>query len=110
MNVSMKSLSYGIACQTAAFWGGDVSDRMKTVLIACEASVVGGALLVLPTALIDLAFGTDLLGLLAQALLVAVTLVAIFSSVAIHQGWFGDYYSENRTSTPLEPERQDPTS
>jgi hypothetical protein len=110
MNVSMKSLSYGIACQTAAFWGGDVSDRMKTVLIACEASVVGGALLVLPTALIDLAFDTDLLGLLAQALLVAVTLVAIFSSVAIHQGWFGDYYSENRTSTPLEPERQDPTS
>jgi hypothetical protein len=83
---------------------------MKTVLIACEASVVGGALLVLPTALIDLAFDTDLLGLLAQALLVAVTLVAIFSSVAIHQGWFGDYYSENRTSTPLEPERQDPTS
>ena len=90
--------------------GGDVSDRMKTVLIACEASVVGGALLVLPTALIDLAFGTDLLGLLAQALLVAVTLVAIFASVAIHQGWFGDYYSGNRTSTPLEPERQDPTS
>lgn len=80
------------------------------MLIACEASVVGGALLVLPTALIDLAFGTDLLGLLAQALLVAVTLVAIFSSVAIHQGWFGDYYSENRTSSPLEPERQDPTS
>lgn len=83
---------------------------MKTVMIACEASVVGGALLVLPTALLDLAFGTDLLGILAPALLVAVTLIATFASVAIHQGWFGDYYSGNRTSTPAEPERQDPTS
>ena len=83
---------------------------MKTALIASEASVVGGALLVLPTALIDLAFGTELLGLLAQALMVAVTLIAIFASVAIHQGWFGDHYSGNRTSTPPEPEGKDPPS
>jgi hypothetical protein len=83
---------------------------MKTLLIACEASVVGGALLVLPSALIDLAFGTDFLGLLAQALVGVVILIAILVSAAIHQGWFGDYFAGNRTSTPPESERQDPPS
>jgi hypothetical protein len=81
---------------------------MKTLLIACEASVVCGALLVLPSALIDLAFGTLFLGLLAQALLVVIVLVGVLVSVAIYQGWFGDYVPGNRTSTPPESARQDP--
>ncbi|HET7714849.1 MAG TPA: hypothetical protein VFK86_04415 [Bauldia sp.] len=83
---------------------------MKTLLIACEAAVVGGALLVLPSALIDLALGTVFLGLLAQALLVAVVLIGILAFVAIYQGWFGDYFAGNRTSTPPKSERQDPPS
>ncbi len=83
---------------------------MKTVLIASEASLVAAALLVLPAALIDLAFGTSFLGLLAQALLVAVTLITIFGYVAIHQGWFDDRFPGNRASHPPERERQDPPS
>jgi hypothetical protein len=43
----------------------------------CEAAAIGAAVLLLPAALIDLVFGTDLLGLLAQVALVSGAIAAI---------------------------------
>ena len=43
----------------------------------CEAAAIGAAILLLPAALIDLVFGTDLLGLLAQVALATVAVAAI---------------------------------
>lgn len=43
----------------------------------CQFAGIGAAALILPCSLIDLKFGTDLLGLLMQAMLVAVALALI---------------------------------
>lgn len=43
----------------------------------CEAAAIGAAVFLLPAALIDLVFGTDLLGLLAQVALVSGAIAAI---------------------------------
>ena len=51
-----------------------VSRRYAQIL---EAAAIGAAMLLLPAALIDLAFGTDLLGLLAQVALVMAAIAAI---------------------------------
>ena len=53
---------------------GVVSQRYAQIL---EAAAIGAAVLLLPAALIDLVFGTDLLGLLAQVALVIAAIAAI---------------------------------
>ena len=53
---------------------GVVSRRYAQIL---EAAAIGAAVLLLPAALIDLVFGTDLLGLLAQVALVIAAIATI---------------------------------
>jgi hypothetical protein len=48
-----------------------VQDRRKTLVAACQVAGIGAAGLLLPCSLIDLAFDTDLLSIVAQAMLAA---------------------------------------
>jgi hypothetical protein len=50
---------------------GAVQDRRKTLVAACQVAGIGAAGLLLPCSLIDLAFDTDLLSIVAQAMLAA---------------------------------------
>jgi hypothetical protein len=52
--------------------GGDVQDKHGTLLAACQVAGISLGGLLLPGALIDLAFGTDLVSVLAQAMLAAL--------------------------------------
>ena len=80
------------------------------MLVACEALAVSAGLLLLPSGLIDVAFGTNLFIILAQAMFIAVILTAILTCMAIQQGWFADYLFRNRIATSLEAaERREPT-
>ena len=79
------------------------------MLVACEALAVGAGLLLLPAALFDLAFGTDLFSILAQTMCIAVVFTAILTCMAITQGWFADYLSRNRLAVSFEKERREPT-
>ena len=54
-----------------------LSAAIRSYAQICEAAAIGAAVLLLPAALFDLVFGTDLLGLLAQVTLVTVALAAI---------------------------------
>ena len=47
-------------------------DENDTLLAACQVAGIGLGVLLLPGALIDLAFGTDLVGILAQAMACAL--------------------------------------
>lgn len=48
-----------------------MQDKQHTLMAACQVAGIGLAGLILPSALIDLAFDTDFLGILAQATLTA---------------------------------------
>ena len=48
-----------------------MQDRRETLTAACEVAGIGAAGLLVPSYLIDLAFDTDLLPILAQAMLAA---------------------------------------
>jgi len=50
---------------------GDVQDRQDTLIAACQVAGLSAAGLILPCYLIDLAFDTDFLGILTQAMLAA---------------------------------------
>ena len=50
---------------------------MRNYAQICEAAAIGAAVLLLPAALIDLVFITDLLGLLAQVALVSGAIATI---------------------------------
>jgi hypothetical protein len=63
-----------------------VETALGAVLVAC----LSLAALLLPCALIDVAAGTNLLGPVAVALLLAVAAGAILGAVAIHQGRYSD--------------------
>ena len=52
------------------------------MLVACEALAVSAGLLLLPSGLIDVAFGTNLFIILAQAMFIAVILTAILTCMA----------------------------
>lgn len=49
-----------------------MQDRQDTLIAACQVAGISAAGLILPCYLIDLAFDTDLLSILAQAMLVAL--------------------------------------
>ena len=49
-----------------------MQDEHGTLRAACQVAGIGLGGLLLPGALIDLAFGTDLVGILAQAMLAAL--------------------------------------
>lgn len=55
------------------------------LLAACEALCVGGALLLLPCAVIDAVFDADLVPLLAQGMLLA--LAALLAGFVIKRIW-----------------------
>lgn len=48
-----------------------MQDRRETLTAACQVAGIGAAGLLLPCYLIDMAFGTDLLTIAAQAMLAA---------------------------------------
>lgn len=84
--------------------------QKDTALLIAEGSGVGAALLVLPCTLADLAFGTDLLGGLTEAMLVGVASAAFLTVLAVREGWFDDYLSrsDNPTNGPPKSGRQEP--
>lgn len=77
-----------------AGWGcvasGCMRDLVETALGAVLVAGLGLAALILPCALIDMAVGTNLLGPVAVALLLALAAGAILGAVAIHQRRYSD--------------------
>ena len=54
-----------------------MQDKRETLVAACQVVGIAGAALILPCYLADLAFDTDLLSILAQAMLAAFAFAAI---------------------------------
>ena len=57
----------------------------RRLLTVCEALGVGAALLVLPCALVDRLFGTDLIGVLSGGILVVLACAAILSVASLRE-------------------------
>jgi hypothetical protein len=72
-----------------------VRDLVETALGAVLVACLGLAALILPRALIDMAAGTNLLGPVAAALLLAFSAVAILSVVAMLQKRHCDDHSRH---------------
>ena len=70
-------------------------DLVETALGAVLVTSLGLAALILPCALIDMAAGTNLLGPVAVALLLALAAGAILGAVAIHQRRYSDNKQSN---------------
>ena len=75
---------------------GCVRDLVETALGAALVACFGLAALILPCALIDMAADTNLLGLVAPALLLAFSAAAILGVVAALQRRYSDDKSGNR--------------
>lgn len=77
-----------------AGWGcvasGCMRDLVEAALGAVLVTGLGLAVLILPCALIDMAAGTNLLGPVAVALLLALAAGAMLGAVAIHQRRYSD--------------------
>jgi hypothetical protein len=84
----------------------------EALLTLFEAVAVGGALLVLPSVLVDLAFGWALTEPLTQLLLFGAASTAILTVIAIYEGWYGDHLARlagaepSRLEVTLEPDRR----
>jgi hypothetical protein len=84
----------------------------EALLTLFEAVAVGGALLVLPSVLVDLAFGWALTEPLTQLLLFGTASTAILTVIAIYEGWYGDHLARlagaepSRAEVPLEQDRR----
>ena len=93
--------------------GSRVMRKTKEALLTLfEAVAVVGALLVLPSVLVDLAFGWSLTEPLTQVLLFGTASTAILTVIAIYEGWYGDHLARlagaepSRLEVPLEPDRR----
>jgi hypothetical protein len=84
----------------------------EALLTLFEAVAVGGALLVLPSVLVDLAFGWALTEPLTQLLLFGTASTAILTVIAVYEGWYGDHLARlagaepSRLEVTLEPDRR----
>jgi hypothetical protein len=84
----------------------------EALLTLFEAVAVGGALLVLPSVLVDLAFGWALTEPLTQLLLFGAASTATLTVIAIYEGWYGDHLARlagaqpSRLEGTLEPDRR----
>lgn len=85
--------------------------QKDAALLVCEVLGVGAGLLVLPCAIADLAFGSDLLGGLIEAMLIGVACAAILAVLGVREGWFDAYLSrsDDRTAGPSTSRKQDPS-
>jgi hypothetical protein len=61
-----------------------VPDRRETMMTVCQVAGISAAALILPCSLIDLAFDTDFLSMLMQAMLAAFALALM---VAVWTGY-----------------------
>ena len=93
--------------------GSRVMRKTKEALLTLfEAVAVVGALLVLPSVLVDLAFGWGLTEPLTQVLLFGTASTAILTVIAIYEGWYGDHLARlagaepSRLEVTLEPDRR----
>jgi hypothetical protein len=93
--------------------GSRVMLKAKEALLTLfEAVAVAGALLVLPSVLVDLAFGWALTEPLTQVLLFGTASTAILTVIAIYEGWYGDHLARlagaepSRLEVTLEPDRR----
>jgi hypothetical protein len=93
--------------------GCRVMRKIKEALLTLfEAVAVGGALLVLPSVLVDLAFGWALTEPLTQVLLFGTATTAILTVIAVYEGWYGDHLARlagaepSRLAVTLEPDRR----
>jgi len=93
--------------------GSRVMRKTKEALLTLfEAVAVVGALLVLPSVLVDLAFGWALTEPLTQVLLFGTASTAILTVIAIYEGWYGDHLARlagaepSRLEVTLEPNRR----
>ena len=58
-------------------WGVSVEMKRETLIAICQVAGISAAALILPCSLIDLAFDTDFLNMLMQAMLAGVALALI---------------------------------
>ena len=88
----------------------------EALLTLFEAVAVGGALLVLPSVLLDLAFSWALTEPLTQVLLFGTASTAILTAIAVYEGWYGDHLARLAGAEPsllevtLEPDRRSSAS
>jgi hypothetical protein len=67
---------------------GAMQDRRETLVAACQFVGISAAGLGLPCYLIDLAFDTEFLSILAQAMLAAFACALIFAVWAHQEEWW----------------------
>jgi hypothetical protein len=65
-------VSAGFFCKR--HWGVSVPDKRETLMTVCQLAGISAAGLILPCSLIDLAFNTNFLSMLMQAMLVGFAL------------------------------------
>jgi hypothetical protein len=80
-------------CAVDFAFEADVRDP-EAALEVCQAVGTGAALLALAWAVIGLAIGVDLLGIVAFAVLATVAIAAIVMIFAIQRGWFAAYLAK----------------
>ena len=93
--------------------GSRIMRKTKEALLTLfEAVAVVCALLVLPSVLVDVAFGWALTEPLTQVLLFGTASTAILTVIAIYEGWYGDHLARlagaepSRLEVTLKPDRR----